>query len=277
MKKVIYYHGNCADGWCSAYVLHRRWPGSELIPCFYGTPPPEPEEVEGKDVIVVDFSWDRGTVKRLYASAASFMLMDHHATAEDEVGDLPYCRIDERWAGCQLAWQLAFGSEPEAWFVQYIADRDLWHNKLPETHQVNAYLRTLPYTIQAWDAFVLKGSLQQAKAYGYFLRMQQLKMVENIVSGVLYREVGGMVIPCVNAPPMLASDACHQILMEKPDEDVAGAWWVHRTKAGDLVEQWSLRGRTPKTKVHLIARKFGGGGHPAAAGFQVDVSYNEVE
>lgn len=44
------------------------------------------------------------------------------------------------------------GSLYRPWIVDYVADRDLWQWKLPQSREVNAYLRSIPQDFEAWDA-----------------------------------------------------------------------------------------------------------------------------
>jgi hypothetical protein len=60
MKTICIYHGNCADGFGSAWVV-RRWAKEEgvlddfeFFPATYQKAPPD---VEGKNVVMVDFSY----------------------------------------------------------------------------------------------------------------------------------------------------------------------------------------------------------------------------
>ncbi len=62
-----------------------------------------------------------------------------------------------------------------------------------------------------------------------------------------------------------ASDAGNELLKLHPRAVFAGTW----LRRADGFIQWSLRSEDAREDVAEIAKKFGGGGHRNAAGFQV--------
>jgi len=66
----------------------------------------------------------------------------------------------------------------------------------------------------------------------------------------------------VNAPYYLASDVAGEIA-ESADNGLAAAWWMNKDGAVTV----SLRSRGA-VDVGKLAVRFGGGGHPGAAGFR---------
>ena len=59
---LVIYHGNCPDGFCAAFIATKLYPGVELMPAIYGHEPPK---VEGRHVLMVDFSYLRPVVQRM--------------------------------------------------------------------------------------------------------------------------------------------------------------------------------------------------------------------
>lgn len=83
--------------------------------------------------------------------------------------------VDQSRSGAQLAYDYFMGIGPcttcktsaghadncpvggslyRPWIVDYVADRDLWRWKLPQSREINAYLRSIPQDFKAWDALV---------------------------------------------------------------------------------------------------------------------------
>ena len=59
----VIYHAECTDGFGSAYAAWKLLGNrAEYHACKHGTPPPE---VKGKNVVILDFSFDNGTTKKM--------------------------------------------------------------------------------------------------------------------------------------------------------------------------------------------------------------------
>src|SRR4051812_40261454 len=101
MKPLCIYHGNCADGFASAWVVRKAntaeilnnegyptWQGDEMQfhAGVYQNPPPD---VTGRHVIMVDFSYKRPVLLEMAAKAESILILDHHKTAAEDLVDLP--------------------------------------------------------------------------------------------------------------------------------------------------------------------------------------------
>jgi len=73
------YHGNCADGFASAWVVRKFYKevylpdDLEFHAGVYQNPPPD---VTGKDVILVDFSYKRPILDEMKSKAASILILD---------------------------------------------------------------------------------------------------------------------------------------------------------------------------------------------------------
>ena len=82
----VIYHANCTDGFGSAFsawkLLGNR---AEYYACTHGTKPPN---VKGKNVVILDFSFDNKTTKRLIKDANNLLVIDHHKSAMVELHDI---------------------------------------------------------------------------------------------------------------------------------------------------------------------------------------------
>lgn len=73
MKTLCIYHGNCADGFGAAWVVRKALGESvEFVPGVYGQEPPD---VEGKDVIIVDFSYKYDVLVKMSWKAHSIIIL----------------------------------------------------------------------------------------------------------------------------------------------------------------------------------------------------------
>lgn len=255
---VILYHGNCPDGFCAAYVAQCRWPSAVLIPVVHGGPIPT-KHCAGRHVLVVDFSWTREICEALAAECATFMVIDHHKTAQAELDGLPYATFDLKRSGATMAWDILRGG-PRPWYVNYVEDRDLARYALPDSKAVSAYIMALPHTTDAWDRLSAL-SLEYVKAMGTAIRLH----IDHYIQGcVQERQIGtlaGRTTAIVNAAYLNISDVAMALLSYA---DI-GCGWFER---GDKQVQFSLRS-VGDLDVSAIAQHYGGGGHKNAAGFQL--------
>jgi len=292
---LVIYHKSCPDGFCAAFIAHQRFPEATLLPRDHGLEPPY-EEVTGKDVLVVDFSWrTREQNIKMAELAKSFRILDHHKTAQAVLEGLDFATFDMQRSGAGLTWDYLYGKDspdegrfedgacigcsrrPRPWYVDYVEDRDLWNKKLPNTDEANAYIMTLPFDIESWEGLA-KTSLETAISNG----RGALAHVEHYVrEGRKQAQLGTLIftpgrnpeeagepghiyhVRIVNALYMNISELAGALAQE-PGIDI-GIGYFER---GDGVMQFSLRSRSD-VDVSAIASSLGGGGHKNAAGFQL--------
>jgi oligoribonuclease NrnB/cAMP/cGMP phosphodiesterase (DHH superfamily) len=142
--KVCLYHGSDLDGHCSGAIYAKAHKGEEftLHPIDYGDPVPW-DLVAGADVTLIDFTIQPADAfADLMIKAKSTTWIDHHRSAINEWKnrEVPCPGVtmvlNEKKAGCELAWEHYFlGQEPPIG-VQLLGRYDVWDH---------ADERTLPY------------------------------------------------------------------------------------------------------------------------------------
>ncbi len=277
---VIYHGGGCFDGFCAAWVLRKLYPDAEFHPAKYGEPPPD---CTGKRVVIADFSYRRPVMLDIVRQAGVVAVLDHHRTAEQELAGLseecyragftpPSVVFDMEKSGARLAWEYVCRHLPglnpmPPWLVDYTQDRDLWRWKLPRSREINAALRTFPMEFGEWDS--LAGMPAYSAAWGSFIDQgaavlrAEKQVVDQHVRNAKDREIGGYTVPAVNAT-VLFSEIAGELAQGRP----FGACYFDRA---DGRRQWSLRSRDGGVDVSEVAKRFGGGGHRNAAGFEEPV------
>jgi oligoribonuclease NrnB/cAMP/cGMP phosphodiesterase (DHH superfamily) len=270
-KTLCIYHGNCLDGFAAAWaVRHALGDEVEFFKGIHNQPPPE---VKDRDVILVDFSYKKQRIEKMLETAASITILDHHITAQQDLSDLLSSgrikgAFDMHRSGAMLAWYwFNPGSQPPA-LIEFIQDRDLWSFKLDGSRLVNAALSSYDFEFTVWDRLMASDSeqLETLKHEGEVIeRRLQKELKELIASGVRRMTIGGYDVPVLNAPAAYVSDAGHIL---SAGEAFAACYWDHRDG-----RSFSLRSAENGIDVAEIAKAYGGGGHPKAAGFTVAIGW----
>jgi len=261
---IVLYHAGCLDGIAAAMACRLRRPEAELVACHHGDPAPD---VAGRNVLVVDFAFPREETKRMIETAASFLLLDHHATNAEDLKGLPGCVFDMKRSGAMLAWDWAFQGEESQWWVKYVQDRDLWKHELPDTHEVNAYFSSLPLELDAWIEGVLNSTLRYAKSAGIHLVRDRKKRIAAAVTQAAQFTLFGYTVPAVN----LSDDTIvSEVLCELcKGEAFAVAWSERMLPRRHVLLQFRSDGMAGSLDVGSLAKQHGGGGHAKAAGAQL--------
>ncbi|MFZ3183102.1 MAG: phosphohydrolase [Pseudomonas sp.] len=276
MKTLCIYHGNCADGFGAAWAVRQALGGEnvDFHAAAYGKPAPA---VEGRSVIIVDFSYPLETLQQMAETATSILVIDHHKTAAEALAQLPKAPssfllwlesadqlaalFDMHRSGAGMTWDFFFPDQPRPALINHIEDRDLWQFKLEGTKDVMAAVFSHPQDFATWD-LLMADHINALRLDGHAIERKQQKDVAGLVaSNSRYMVIGGVTVPVVNLPHTMASDAGELLSQGQP---FAAIYWD--TADG---RQFSLRSTDAGEDVSAIAQQYGGGGHRNAAGFKV--------
>ncbi len=274
MSTIVFYHSPCMDGFGAAWATHHLFcrhsmkKNVEWFPITYGDPFPL-EKCVDRYVVFVDFSLKKEPMQEAINKSDSMVILDHHKTAEAELSDLvlrdqDHVLFDMDKSGAVLAWEYFNREEPVPLLLQYVQDRDLWRFDLPDSNLVNDWIAAFAKDdFDCWDSLshLIENSMPQVLSQAQAIRAYKDRAIELALPHAHKVEFDGFKGLAVNQSSenliseiagSLAEDAdfgcCY---FRKPD----GTWVV------------SLRSRHG-VDVSEIARKRGGGGHAAAAGFQ---------
>lgn len=286
------YHGGCDDGFGAAWAIWMKW-GNEIayMPAVYGKDLPD---TDGKHVLFVDFSAPYDVLAQRAWKAKSIVIIDHHKTAQADLERLPsfngtgadrrsleeaffLCKIsnmpdiaawfDMDQSGAVMAWEFAHGIEhndPPPNMLSLIQDRDLWRFAYGDrTKRFSAALRTYPMDFKVWTD--IAGRVDSLVAEGEGILRAHNANIKKFMDDCYMDTIDGHLVPVVNVPYHYASDMAHALLTRFPGSSFTACWF----KRGDGAIQYSLRSEDSRLDVSEIAKKFGGGGHRNAAGFQI--------
>ena len=300
---LVIYHGNCADGFSSAWVFWKVQDvieqGFDFHSGVYNKPAPD---VSDRVVYMVDFSYKRKVIKDMIqlGGANKIIIIDHHKSAmedlaglDDEIreeaeiaqkeidgGDLPEdwenpltLIFDMNMSGATMAWKywedvFRTVNMSRPLLLGHIEDRDLWRFKLPLTREIQSAVFSYEYTFENWDKLMAMDSVAIMKlgVAGEAIERKHHKDIKELVN-VCKRiiSIGGYNVPVASLPYTLTSDAGHLMAAEYMDGTFfAACYW---DTADSRV--FSLRSTDNGMDVSAIAVKYGGGGHKHAAGFSV--------
>ena len=288
-KPLCIYHANCADGFGAAWVI-RRYFGDGHVDFHAATYGSEPPDVAGRDVIIVDFSYNRPVLDRMAQAALSIIILDHHKSAAEDLAGLPapaeqfdwvaatedanhpvkvYAVFDMNRSGAMLAWDFFFPKRQPPRLLSHIQDRDLWRFEHDSTKDIMAGLFSYPYDFEVWDQLANDCDMEEGAGLaiqGEAINRKQGRDIAAMIDTAAHRMViDGHNVPALNCPPFWASEAGH-ILAER--EPFAACYYE-----SDDHRHYSLRSTEAGVDVSEIARRFGGGGHRNAAGFKTDRRY----
>ena len=296
---IVIFHKGCPDGNAAAWVYWRyaKEKGlldkTEFVPMEAGKYPVD-LDVKNKNVLMMDVCPKRSEIDTIVTTVKNLTILDHHKSGERDVENLEYKNVyvdfDMNRSGCQIAWdyfypktdnfddpdQLRSSIDPvgRPWFIDVIADRDLWKWQVPNSKELGCYLFNLGYYYDWEKMETLMDFTDQQKEVaievGKTLLLVEERQVDfavkNAVSttatidGVEYR------VKLVGCSHTIASEVGNRLTKDEKECDFAAMWRYNPD--GD---EWWISCRTSKSDIDLsvITRKLGGGGHPKASGFTI--------
>ncbi len=253
--EVVLYHADCPDGFGAAWAVWTRCPTARFVMARHGQPPPE--GLAGKRLVILDFSYARPTIEQLASSASALAILDHHVTAQQALGDLPYTHYEQDKSGAVLAWEWAHRTAAP-WLLQYVQDKDLHHWRLPDSREINAAIESYPFDFAVWSGLQRESLVIEGRA---ILRAQEQFIDKLLRTAVLVR-FEGETVPAVHST-ILRSELGERLVSNHP----FCLLWYER----DGRRYVSLRSRDGGADVSRIAQAHGGGGHRHAASFSMPI------
>jgi hypothetical protein len=254
MTTVIYH--NDIDGFFAGMAAWKKF-GEDAIylPLDYDNysiiPP-----LEGCTVYILDLSLPVTIVDEIELECDKVIIIDHHASTIDTLGERDYVKVDVECSAAVLAWKYFHPHRDIPWLYYYVQDRDLWYNELVDTEEVNVSIESYPREFIVW-APMLKEPITRFAEEGAIIKRYKNALVERILSNAEPAILDGYACLMVNSP-ILQSELGGALASKA---DIGVVWY--KNKRREVV--YSLR--SIEKDVKSIAKKHGGGGHLHAAGF----------
>lgn len=266
-KIVVVYHGDCPDGFSGAWAAWKKFGNeADYLPARHGEP--FPVGLEKKKVFLVDFVPDEVTINMLIANNISVFPIDHHLTSEIKMEFFKDRVFDMDKSGAVLSWEYFHPDKPVPILLQHIQDMDLWQWKLQNSKEIIAYLGVVDFSFNNWDEVSWKLEDEHEKGELIEKGRTLIKYEERIVEGLIRDnaelvEFEGYKSLAVNCP-ILESDIGNRLVVVLPPMGI-----VWRRKKNYVTVSLRSDG---SVDVSSIAKKHGGGGHRAAAGFEISLN-----
>jgi len=280
----IYFHSADLDGHCSGaiayhYLLNNKHISPEEImlkPINYGKPF-KYDEISTNDVVyMLDFAIQPNADMKKLNSMCNLIWIDHHKTAIDALEGYHIKGIrDSNKAACELTWGWFYQySSEENYGVSLLGRYDVWDkestlgwedNITPLQYGARTY-DTFPSNQPFWGEFLFtEGFVDKLLEHGRLIKIYQDKSDAMYVKGYAF-ETEFMGYKCLALNRGGTSSKIFDSIWDETKHDImmpfsvlpAGGWTVSLYTTKDI-------------DCSALAKKFGGGGHKQASGFQVDV------
>lgn len=274
LMKVFYHNDN--DGRCAAFLFWkyvskagRTASEEDFIEINYSDRIPHEIYKPNEMVYFLDFHPEKEEDYIILCEKACLSIIDHHKTAIDNIskweekyqfGSDANFALDTSFCGAMIVWREFFPCQEPPYFLNLVDDWDCWKHELPETTAFHAGTR-----------------LYDTSPFGGF--WQKLSSEDGFLTQVVKE---GMLVG--QATAMQAKEAIESFGFEVEFEGYkclalnqgrCNSKWFDSMPGYDIYIPFVFNGKTwtvslysATVDVSEIAKKYGGGGHPGASGFQ---------
>lgn len=250
--------------------------------------------MKNKNVLVLDMCLPKKICQKLVQECNNFMIIDHHKSSWDELGDenyLIYCEADKKLSAVGMISQiLSFDYQ----ILNYISDRDTWNWKLPYSKEINKYLQSNSHleNIESFENFYCNYWLKKYQnpkiipneiiENGKLLinhEYQQIKYISNNAKIVQMNLFDKHIQICIVNTPIYQSDISEYLfknqeiftkkIQTKINYNIVICYHFVNPSIGTLCN-FSVRSQDNSDSINAlqIAKIFNGGGHKYASGFR---------
>lgn len=265
---IVLYHGDCPDGFGAAFAAWKKFKEEAHYEALSRSDAPPLELAQGKEVYLLDFTFNRQEdVDALAKASASLTILDHHEGVEAQTKSVESHVYDSNRSGAGIAWDYFHDNAPRPKLIDYLEDDDLFRFKHADTRAVLAYLGLSPFSFEAWNEVmeILEDTdrsvpfLQKAHTYAECFQ----KLAELSVRKAKFVEFEGHTVAFATAHPYKPIKSLVGNLLAKQYPPFAIVVTAHPLGYGV-----SMRG-DGSVDLTKIAQKYGGNGHPSSVGFLV--------
>lgn len=266
---LVIYHDKCPDGFGAAFAAWKLLgDNATYIGCDHGSS--TFPDVTGKRVVILDFSFKAPTLLKMIQSAEQLLVIDHHASAVDELASIPdqYKIFDMNQSGATMAWKFFHPGKMTPQLLLYIEDRDLWRWKLNKSQEICIGLDTIPQKFSEWDNLMTPSAIQQLRFIGEAIIPYRKNLIDSIVSKSAEREFCGGMCRVVNTCGGSIVSEVGNTILAKYNVPIALMWYLDYSTKQYKVSLRSI----PGVNCSEIAKRYGGGGHLQSSAFTISIA-----
>jgi nanoRNase/pAp phosphatase (c-di-AMP/oligoRNAs hydrolase) len=263
---VVIYHKNCPDGFGAAWAAWKKY-GDEASYVAASYSDPIPEGIEGKEVYVIDFSYDAVRLPALESKAKRLVVIDHHKGGEAHVKATKEHVFDLTHSGAYLAWQYFHPGEKVPDFIEYLSDGDRNVYTKPDAPTICAYICSTEKEFEEFEKVYQEmedmSRRQSVIEKGKMIIRYRDFLLAPALHSIHFINLAGTILPAVNAvfPMDEKSHLIHEMYNLYPPVAMSyrydeGEWKCSLRSNGDF-------------DCTVLAGKFGGSGHPGSSGFAI--------
>lgn len=265
-QALCFYHDDM-DGKCAGAIANQAYPGMDLRPIQYGQTI-SLDDIRGRDVYMVDFCLQPFYLMEELAESCYLVWIDHHKSAIETARSRGFVCHDMLirigTAGCELSWEYFFGNIPMPRAVHLLGRYDVWDHSDADTLPFQYAMRTysLPPDAHAWweclfEIEDLSPRVHDGQTILLYVQNHNAEYARHAF------EVELDELHCIALNRMCTNSQAFDTIYDPKKHDAMltfgwrnGQWTV------------SLYATKDKIDVSVLAKKYGGGGHKGAAGFQ---------
>lgn len=284
---ICIYHSKDLDGYCSGAIVKLKYPEAKMVGYDYGQPfPLTDEEIIGNEIIMIDVSLPMPQMFTLALTAKHLTWIDHHISAIKDYNNYPPERtggesvtaiLEDGISACEGGWKYLFPKEFMPTAVKLLGEYDTWRNG--DKHRWDNAIMPFQYGMRMicsspetfppdlFKTYSINDIETDSPVYniihdGKLILEYQKVQNERACKSAFEIEFEGLRTIALNN-----GGANSQVFASVYDEnkhDIMMPFFFTGT-------HWTFSMYTTKDEVDCsgICKKYGGGGHKKAAGFQL--------
>ncbi len=266
MKNIVVIHHNDLDGFGAAWAAWKKL-GNRARYLAMDYAMSAPKGLKNKEIYFLDFCYPLAVMKKIRKEAKSITIIDHH------ISNKPVLKIADNFSyninnsSAVLAWKYFNLRKSIPKLLLYIEDGDIWRFKIPFTKELTAFLGISDLKFSLWNK--IAADLENFKKRKLYIEKGQIILryeeitIKGLVDYAIKVKFSGYDALAVNSS-ILHSEIGHALI--KKNTPISIVWQQQNNKN---VFHLRSNGRIDVSKV---AEKYGGGGHKAASGFELDIN-----
>jgi len=274
-RPLVIYHNPCTDGFTAAYAawtVHGNQ--ADYHPSTHSDALPD---VKGRNVVVLDYAYDRRTTLNMIKAAKHYEQHDHHADAYARLHGICQCKFCLDKSGAGMAWDRFQPGKEMPKLFEIVQANDL-RQFTDEGRAMRSYIQRQDKKFENWQTLHQRlddpAEYKKIRDEAYPLWEKDKVLVAGMADGHERFKVGHLegYIAQVGNPYYGADTADY--LAEKAKKDglpgALGVTWRTNANKPDMV-QGSVRSGDARIDCSFVANKLfedpKAGGHAAASGF----------